>query len=292
MCYNPTLQFFIDRQETSLVFLRVRSILSIVLVLVLGASYAFSQGTPAKKEEAKPIATPNPKNPATPVTAEQVADSSIIIYGFPTGRALLNQIRKTTFERGRSVSTDAQGKSETTSYQRWVIRAESLDKEKIRVDLDSPTSRYSLVYSGDRVFGIDNNTMFSPRQDVSRAFTDSIFHGLEALLRYKENDSKLELAGREKILGVEYYMLDVTDKQDRKTRFFVSVKSFRVMQLSYEEGGIKYVRKFYDHNYAQGTLVPSRTVLTANGKTVEETTIGTITYGQKVDEELFREIKP
>ena len=37
------------------------------------------------------------------------------------------------------------------------------------------------------------------------------------------------------------------------------------------EDGVKYRRKFYDYNYAQGTLVPYRTVLWANDKQIEET---------------------
>ena len=39
---------------------------------------------------------------------------------------------------------------------------------------------------------------------LALAFQNQIWHGLEALLRYKENESKLELAGREKIMGVEF----------------------------------------------------------------------------------------
>ena len=58
--------------------------------------------------------------------------------------------------------------------------------------------------------------------------------------------------------------------------------------LTYEENGVKYRRKFYDYNYAQGTLVPYRTVLWADDKIIEETDVGTVTYGQKVDDELFK----
>src|SRR4029078_3822841 len=118
-----------------------------------------------------------------------------------------------------------------------------------------------------------------PRDDASRAFQNQVVHGLEAMLRYKENESKIELAGQEKIQGVEYHLLDVTDKAGRKTRFYISVKSYRVMVLDYEDEGVKYRRKFYDYNYAQGTLVPFRTVLWHGDKAVEETEIGTVTFG-------------
>ena len=121
-----------------------------------------------------------------------------------------------------------------------------------------------------------------------RSFENQIIHGLKALLRYKENGSTLELQPKEKLFGVDYYIIDVTDKEGRKTRFFVSARTFRVMMLAYEDEGIKYRRKFYDYKYAQGTLVAYRTVLWADEKQIEETEIGTITFGQKVDEDLFK----
>ena len=59
------------------------------------------------------------------------------------------------------------------------------------------------------------------------------------------------------------------------------------MMLSYEDAGIKYRRKFYDYNVAQGTLVSYRSVLYANDKVVEEIDVGTVTYGQKIDDGLY-----
>ena len=59
------------------------------------------------------------------------------------------------------------------------------------------------------------------------------------------------------------------------------------MMLDYDQDGVKYRRRFYDYNYAQGTLVPFRTVLWAGDKLVEETEVGTITFGQKIDETMF-----
>jgi hypothetical protein len=241
--------------------------------------------TPPKKVEKKSQNADITKN----ATAEQVAESSILIYGFPGGRQLLNQIRKTTIERGKISVTNAEGKTEQVNYQRWILRAEKLEKEKNRFEQDFPNAKYSLIYDGEKVFGIYNDSVFAPREDAAKTFQNQIYHGLESLLRYKENESKIELGGREKMSGVDYYFLDVTDKQNRKTRFYVSTKTFRVMMLDYESDGVKYRRKFYNYNYAQGTLVPYRSILLANDKKVEETEVGTITYGQKVDDAMFKE---
>jgi len=241
-----------------------------------------------KKEKAdtKPAALDLSKEATT---AEQVAESAIVIYGGLGGRQNLNQIRKTAVERGKISVKNADGKTENASYERWILRGDNLEKERIRFDQEFPSAKYALVYNNDKIFGIFNNSVFTPREDASKSFENQIWHGLEALLRYKENGSTLELVGRDKIMGVDFYIVDVTDKQNRKTRFYVSTKTYRVMILEYTEDGTKYRRRFYDYNYAQGTLVPYRTVLWANDKQVEETQVQTITFGQKVEDYLFQE---
>lgn len=272
-------------------FLSFRTIFLFILLIAASASLTFAQNVVESKKQddkkEKKDKSDNKQNiDLSKMTAEQVAELAVAVYGT---RPNLNQIRKTTFERGKIRVTDDKGKTETANYERWILRGENLDKEKIRLDQSFPDAKYSLVYNGERIFGLYNDTVFAPREDATLGFQNQIWRGLEGLLRYKENDSKLELAGREKIMGVDFFLLDVTDKQNRKTRFYVSSKYFRVMMLEYEDASVKYRRKFYDYNYAQGTLVPYRTVLWANDKQIEETEIGTITFGQKVEEEIFQE---
>lgn len=264
------------------------SLASIIFVLLLPVL------TLAQAATSSPVPTPAPapqrtdakldlKNPS----AEQVVESTIVIYAFPGGRPVLDQIRKTTIERGTTSVTQADGKVERASYQRYVIRGGSIDAERIRLDQDFPSVRYSLVKNADKVFMIYNDSIYNPREDAAKAFHNQNHRGLDGLLRYKENGSTISAGGKETKLGVEYHLIDVTDKLGNKTRYYISAKRFRVMMLEYEEGGSKYQRKFYDYNYAQGTLVPYRTVLYRDEKVVEETEIGTITFGQRVDESLF-----
>ena len=241
-----------------------------------------------KTEKSVPPAVVTSKEIAKTATAEQVAESSILVYGgLIGGRQTLNQIRKTAIEKGKISVTNAEGKTEQATYQRWTQRAETLAKEKIRLELDFPNARYSLIFNAEKIFGIHEDQTFTPREDAARSFENNIVHGLEALLRYKENESKIELGAKEKILGVEYYLLDVTDKQARKTRFYISTKTFRVMMLDYQEDGRKFRRRFYDYNYAQGTLVPYLTILWADEKIIEQSEVGNITFGQKIDEAIF-----
>jgi hypothetical protein len=268
---------------------------AVALLLTTSVSFVFAQETTntatekpkenKKQSSDKKAQAADAKNP----TAEQIAESVIVIYGSLGGREYLKQIRKTTIERGKISFINAEGKTEETSYERQIMRGDSLDKERIRFDQEYPSGKFALVYNNDKVFGIFNDAVFAPREDATKSFQNQIWHGLEALLRYKENGSTVALAKREKLMGVEFHLLDVTDKQNRKTRFYISTKTLRVMMLEYEQDSVKYRRKFYDYNYAQGTLVPFRTVLWADDKQVEETSIQTISFGQKVGEDIFKE---
>ncbi len=285
-------------KRKSLVFLRFKSILVLSMFLLFGILTTSAQNTPTPSPSPTPTGNQNPNVREAQanatidrnnLTADQLAESVIFIYGGGLGRINLDQIRKTTIERGKMKTTDAQGKIDNANYERLVIRGENLEKEKVRIDKTYPNARFALISNGEKTFGIFNNSVFTPREDALKEFQNRTWHGPEALLRYKENGSTLELAGREKILGVDFYLLDVTDPQNRKTRFFISQKSFRIMALEYTEDGIKYKRRFYDYNYAQGTLVPYRTVLWADDKIVEEMSIQTISFGQKIEDFMFKE---
>src|SRR5262249_39977812 len=102
------------------------------------------------------------------------------------------------------------------------------------------------------------------------------------------------LVGKDKQKGIDLYILDVTDKENRKTRYYISTRSLRVLWLEYDEAPapgatpVKYTKKFFDYRYAQQTLVPYRTILLEDGKQTQETQILTVTYGVKVDDSVFR----
>lgn len=219
----------------------------------------------------------------------QVAEAAIVVYSGLRGRAGLSQIRKTTVEIGKTTYFQPDGKKRIAEYEKRIIRGNSFGDEKIRLDQKFPNASYAMVFDGGKIFGVLSNsdTVFTPREDAEREFRNRFVHGLEALLRYKENGSSVELERSDKLMGVDFYVVNLTDDQDRVTTFFISKKSFRVLIVRYKDGGIDYQRKYYNHNYAQGTLVPYRSVLKADGKEVEETTIATITFGQLVEESLF-----
>lgn len=247
-----------------------------------------STQTAAQKTEKVEKVDKNQKN----FTAEQVAESVVFIYGT---RPLLAQIRRNGVERGRICKPSCEaGKTEEATYERRFVRGENFEKDKVRLDQKMPTIEYSLIYGEGRLFGIINGSAFIPRQDAADTFNSQRRHSIETLLRYKENGSTINMVGRDKQKGLDLYVLDLIDKDKQTTRYYVSVKSLHVLWLEYEapssasSAPVKYARKFFDYRYAQGTLVPYKSLLLEDGKQIQETKILTVTYGIKLDDSLFK----
>jgi hypothetical protein len=227
----------------------------------------------------------------TTYTAEQVAETVILFYG---SREALKQIRRNGLERGRFTRINSDGRTEESSYERRFIRGESSDKDKVRLDQKMSSAEYSLVYGSGNTFGLSNGSAFTPRQELTIDFLGQMWHDIDALLRYKENGSTISLVGKDKQKNLDLYILDLTDKEKRRTRYYISSRTFRILWLEYEEpvagvsAPVKYTRKYHDYRYAQGTLVPYRTVLYENDKQTQETRLLTVTYGIKMEDALFQ----
>ena len=256
-----------------------------------------------KPKETKPQETKSPepkaqdtkpadsKSPDTKFTAEQIVESVILVYGSRPG---LEQIRRYGVERGKITRFNAEGNPEEANYERRFVRGENLEKDKIRLDQKLPTMEYSLIFDDGKLWGLINGAAFTPRQDAAADFIAQHHHSLDSLLRYKECGSKISLVGKEQQKGLDLYLIDlVEDKEKRKTRYYISARSLRVLWLEYEEGTpggapVKYTRKFLDYRVVQQTLVPYRIVLSADGRQSQETRVLTITYGVKVSDSVFK----
>lgn len=282
-------------------------ILSVLFVLAGGVAFISS----SRAQETKPAAQAKPQEPSKEqtkeppkeqpkrfdpnnLTAENIAEGAILVAGSGAGRAVLTQIRKNGLERGREVRTAADGRSEEIRYELRFIHGEKIDKDKVRLDSKTPQAEYTLVYGDGKLFGIINGATFTPRADAAADFIAQQAHSIDALLRYKENDSKLSSAGKDKQQGIDLHVIDLVDKANRKTRYFISAKTFRVLSLEYEETppgsttAIKYLKRFYDYRLAQGVQLPFRTVLYEDGKQTLETHVLTVQYGVKMEDSLFQ----
>lgn len=242
------------------------------------------------KKEEKPAELPKQNGKEVKYTAEQVVESVILIYGTRPG---LEQIRRNGVERGRITRTNTEGNTEESEYERRFVRGENLEKDKIRLDQKLPTMEYSLIYGDGKLWGLINGAAFTPRQDATANFISQHHHSLDSLLRYKECGYTVTLVGKEQQKGLDLFVVDLTDKEKRKTRYYISARSLRVLWLEYEEGvpggvPVKYTRKFLDYRAVQQTLVPYRTVLLEDGRQSQESRVLTITYGVKVSDSIFQ----
>lgn len=169
----------------------------------------------------------------------------------------------------------------------------------MRLDQKTPTVEFSLVYNEGNIFGIINNTPFTPRTEATTSFLAPAHHGIDALLRYKENGSTVTYVTKDKQKNIDLWIVDLTDKEKRKTRHYISANpdvrlTARILWLEYERPdpatgeSVKFKQTFHDYRVAQGTLVPFRSVLYANGRQIEETRISTVTYGVKMDDSYFK----
>jgi DNA mismatch repair ATPase MutL len=264
------------------------------------AQQASKEQQPSKEKQASKEQQPSKEQPSSKppqtkeATAEQVAESAIAVAGNGFGRAVLAQIRRNGLEVGKETRTRPDGRSEESRYELRFVHGEKPEQDKIRIDSKTPQAEYTLVYGEGRLFGIINGATFTPRPDDAADFLSRQAHSIDALLRYKEFESKISSAGKDKQQGIDLYVIDLLDKANRKTRYFISARTFRILSLEYEEAPpgssttVKYTRRFYDYRLAQGTQVPYRTVTMEDGKLTTETHILTITYGVKMDDALFK----
>lgn len=240
------------------------------------------QDKPVQEKETKPAIKPSGD---VKYTAEQIVESVILIYGT---RPALEHIRRFGVERGRITRYNAEGNAEEANYERRFIRGADLDKDKIRLDQKLPTMEYSLIFGEGKLWGLINGAAFTPRQDATANFLSQHHHSIDTLLRYKECGATPTLVGKDQQKGLDLFVIDLADKEKRQTRYYISAKSLRVLWLEYEEGSVKYVKKFLDYRPVQQTLAPYRTVLFEDGRQSQEVRILTITYGIKVSDSIFK----
>jgi hypothetical protein len=271
------------------VFQRFR-ILTLAALTVFGGGAAFSNSY-AQTTQATPATVP--KKDAKEPSIEQIAEFVVYIHG---SRERMAQIQRNGVERGRVTRTNEEGRPEEISYERRFVRGETSDKDKIRLDQKLPNAEYALIYNAGRVWGSINGTTFTPRQEAVNDFLAQRRRGISNLLRYKENGATLTLVRKDKQKGIDMWVVDLVEKDNQRTRFYISSQKYRVLWLEYEEtpAGIaskpvQVKKTFHDYRYVQGQLVPFRTVVYLDGKQSEETNVLNISFGLKMEDSYFLE---
>lgn len=239
--------------------------------------------------------------------AEAVVEVAIIAYG---GRKQIETVRAAIQEEGTIRLATDQGDL-SGNFMLRSMRREKTWQDLLRVDLELnppdpertsgrvPTVKYVIGFNGASVWSAQNNQYITPRPDADISFRAQLTHEYMALLRYKEDGSKLEMIGPETVVGVETSVIDLTNPNGEKTRFWLSSKTYRILhaeyqlKLSEEDRTTKYrVSYFYTpFRVVQNSLVPSRRVMTQDGKFVQEITLTNIVYSAKLDPEVFQHLQ-
>lgn len=240
--------------------------------------------------------------------AEVTVELAIIAYG---GRKQLDIARAAIQEAGSIRLATDQGDL-TGNYLLRSIRKEKSSQDLLRVDLElspqesaqsqsPPPIKYVIGFNGASVWSAQNGQYVSPRAGADVAFRAQLSHEYMALLRYKEDGSKLEWVGPETVVGVDTNVLDMTTADGEKTRYWLSTKTYRVLHCEYEltlvEGQppTKYRIDYYytplSNAIVQNTLVPVRREMKQDGKFVQEIKLTNVTYSAKLEPEIFQHLQ-
>ena len=250
----------------------------IVVVLLLILCLCIPAGRPAQVGAQK-----NPK-------PEDVVEISIRSY-YGT-RAGLYGIQRNGSLRALIKFFTPEGTREGKSVTKF-IRKEKLAEDLLMIDLEFPGVKYSCGFDGKDTWAIQDGEIQKPAP-AAEAFRSAHEHSYEALLRYKENGSKLEYVGTNKLGTLEMDLIDMTTPSGAKTRYEVSRRTGRIIYANYEEKSatdsspVKYRLYFKTFKPIQNTWVPYEIQVFQDGKMVEERKLVESVFNIQLDENAFK----
>lgn len=239
---------------------------------------------------------------------EGIVELCIVAYG---GRKQLEIARSATQEAGTIRLATDQGDL-SGNYLLRSMRKPKSSQDLLRVDLElsapgtaqgqgTTPIKYVIGFNGASVWSAQNGQYVNPRSGADVAFRAQLTHEYMALLRYKEDGSKIEFVGPETVVGVDTNVVDLTTADGEKSRYWLSTKTYRVLHCEYDlnlvEGQppTKYRIDYYYTPFSiavvQNTLVPVRREMKQDGKFVQEIKLVSINYSAKLDPEIFQHLQ-
>ncbi len=221
---------------------------------------------------------------------EDVVERTILAYG---SRAAVYAVQRNGTLRALVKFISPEGTREGKTVTKF-IRKEKLKDDLRIIELDFPGTRYMLGFDGKDIWSILDGEIQKTGEDVMKAFRLGHEHSYESLLRYKENNSKLEYVSNTKLLNLEMDVIDLISAEGVRTRYEISRKSGRILYLNYEEKlseksePVKYRLNFKDFRVIQNTLIPYETLVFQDGKLVEERKIVEAVFNVQLKEDAFK----
>ncbi len=225
-----------------------------------------------------------------PPKVDELVEKAILAYG---SRASIYQTQRTGILRSLVKFFTPQGTREGNSAVKF-IRKLKLGEDLIMIELDMPGTKYTIGFDGKDTWSIHDGEIQTPSQQEIKSFRSAHEHSYEALLRYRENNSKLEYVGSNQLGTLVLDIADLVSPEGVRTRYEISRRSFRILYLSYEDKPdpnaevSKYRLNFKDFRVIQNTLIPYETQVFQNGKLVEERKIVEAAFNVQLEEKAFK----
>lgn len=225
---------------------------------------------------------------------DKLVEFAIQNYG---GRPGIFTIQKNGIVKNNLKLINGDNIREGRTVTKFIRKPKSLE-DLVILELDLPETKFTMGFDGAKSWATNNGEKAELSPELTSAFRTSYTHGYEALLRYKEDEGKIEFVETKKLASLEIDVIDLTSVDGSKTRFEVSRRTGRVLQLEYETKGVdgnptKYRLLFQDFKIVQNAVViPYKTVVYENGTKVEERTIVEAAYGVQLEEKIFKPDAP
>jgi hypothetical protein len=222
---------------------------------------------------------------------EDIVERSIMAY-YGT-RAGLYGIQRNGTLRALIKFIAPEGNREGKSVTKF-IRKDKLADDLLMIDLELPGTRYTIGFDGKETWAIQDGEIQKPTQAAAEAFRSAHEHSYEALLRYKENGSKLEYVGTNKFGTLEMDIIDLISPSGVRTRYEISRRTGRIIYANYEDTSasksapVKFRLYFKDFHLIQNTYVPYEIQVFQDGKMVEERKVVESVFNIQLDEKAFK----
>ena len=250
-------------------------------LLSIGVLLAVVFGFAASLSPVKADKTPN---------AEEIVEKTILIYG---SRLALYGVQRNGIIRSLVKFFSPTGTREGKSAIKF-IRKEKMKDDLSMIQLEMPDMKYSIGFDGKDLWTILDGEVRQASEEEIKSFRTAQEHSYEALLRYKENNCKLEYVGSTKLGTIDLDIIDMIAPDGTRTRYEISHKSYHIIYIHYEDKQDpkgepqKYKLYFKNFRYIQNSLVPYETQVFLNGTLVEERKVVEAVFNVQLEEKAFK----
>jgi len=225
--------------------------------------------------------------------AEEIVEQAINAYFPGSGRAGMYAIQRNGILRGLVTLISPEGKREGKTVTKF-IRKPLLSEDPLMIEVELPDVKYTIGFDGKQTWTLFNGQTQLATPEIASPFHASHAHSYEALLRYKENNCKLEFVGNDKILTLDIDIVDLITPTGERTRYQINRRFSHILYLEYETKAspeaqpTKYRLAFSKFKLIQNTVIPSKTVVYENGRQIEERTIVEAVFNVQLDDKAFK----